>query len=100
MDNFLFQGELPIVVVQEHELSSFLMGHHEYRNTWKPIVGQVLQCQMEPDNDVDKYAVAVMNKDRVVGHLMKLKNGKFAKTVFFFVRVDLTNSAKLIMRRL
>ena len=50
---------------------------------------------MEPDNDVDKYVVAVMNKDKVVGHLMKGKNGKLAKTVLIFVRVNVTNSAKL-----
>ena len=50
---------------------------------------------MEPDNDVDKYVVAVMNKDKVVGHLMKGKNGKLAKTVLIFMRVDVTNSAKL-----
>ena len=44
MDHLLFQGELPIVVVQEHEVSSFLMDHHEYRNTWTtPIARQVLQ---------------------------------------------------------
>ena len=48
---------------------------------------------MEPDNTVGKYAVAVMNKDRVVGHLMKGKSGKFAKTVFFFLRTDEINSA-------
>ena len=55
--------------------------------------GEVLQCRMEPENVVDKYAVAVMNKDRVVGHLMKGKSGKFAKTVFFFLRTDEINSA-------
>ena len=43
---------------------------------------------MELDNAVDKYAVAVMKKDRVVGHLMKRKSRKFAKTVFFFLRTD------------
>ena len=48
---------------------------------------------MEPDNAVDKYAVAVMDKNRVVGHLMKGKNGTFAKTVFFFLRTDRINSA-------
>ena len=53
------------------------MDYHEYRNTvdpyrWRSIA---VQCQMKPDNDdVDKYAVAVMNKDRVVGHLIKGKN--------------------------
>ena len=47
---------------------------------------------MDPDNTVDKYALAVMNKDRVVGHLMKGKSEKFAKTVFFFLRTDEINS--------
>ena len=71
------------------------MGYHEYQNTWIPIVGEVLQCRMEPDSNVDKYALAVMNKYRVVGHLIKGKNRKFAKSVFFFLRVDVTNSTKV-----
>ena len=64
MDYSLFQGELPIVIVQEYEVSSFVMGYHDYRKTWVPFVGEDLQCRMEPDNVVDKYAVAVINKDR------------------------------------
>ena len=48
---------------------------------------------MEPNNALDKCAVAVMNKDRVVGHLMKRKRGKFAKTVLFLLRTDEINSA-------
>ena len=60
MDYSLFQGELPIVIVQEHEVSSYVMGYHEYHKTWAPFWGEVLQCRMEPDNAVDKYAVAVM----------------------------------------
>ena len=39
-----------------------MMGYHEHGNTWTPIVGEVLRCQIQPENDVDKYAVAVMNK--------------------------------------
>ena len=69
------------------------MGYHEYRKTWAPFLGEVLQCRMEPDNAVDKYAVAVINKDRVVEHLMKGKSEKFSKTVFFFLRTDEINSA-------
>ena len=69
------------------------MGYHDYRKTWVPFVGEVLQCGMEPDNVVDKYSVAVINKDRVVGHLMKEKSGQFAKTLFFFLRTDTINSA-------
>ena len=46
----LFQGDLPIVIVHEHEVSSFVMGYHEYRKIWEPFLGKVLQCRMEPDN--------------------------------------------------
>ena len=52
------------------------MGYHEYHNTWTPIIGELLQSRVEPDNDVNKYVVEVMNKDKVVGHLMKGKNEK------------------------
>ena len=60
------------------------MSYHEYRNTWTPIVGEVLQCRMEPDKDVDKYAMAVMNEDRVVGHLMKRKKWKIWQKRYSF----------------
>ena len=33
MDHLLFQPELPIAVVQKHEVSSFVMGKDEYWNT-------------------------------------------------------------------
>ena len=71
MDYSLFQTELPIALVQEYVVSSFVMGHLEYRETWTPIAGEALQCHVEPDNAVSKYTVAVMNKDRAVEHLMK-----------------------------
>lgn len=32
---------------------------------------------------IDKYAIVAIENGRVVGHLMKSKSGKFAKTVFF-----------------
>ena len=85
MNHLLVQGELPIVVVQEHVVIPIVMGYLEYHNTLTPIIGEVLKCRMELDNDIDKHVVAVTNKDRVVRHLIKGKNGKFAKTVFFFV---------------
>ena len=40
-----------------------------------------------------------MNKDRALEHLMKGKNGKFAKKVFSFLRVDVTKSAKLTVKQ-
>ena len=54
MEHLLFQGELPLVVFQQHDVSCSVMVYHEYRNTWTPIVGEVLQCLMELANDVDQ----------------------------------------------
>ena len=71
------------MIVQEHEESSNVMGYHEYRKTGVPIVEQTLQCQIELKNTVDKYAVAVIKKGKVVMHLMNAKSGKFAQTIFF-----------------
>lgn len=54
MNFSLFQGELLIGIFQEHEVSSDVKGHHEYRKTCVPIVGETLECQMEPGNIEDK----------------------------------------------
>ena len=48
---------------------------------------------------MDKYILALMNKDRVVGHLMKARSGKFAKTIFFFLRTDEINSTTVKLTR-
>ena len=44
----------------------------------------MLSAVPEPRNLVDKYAVSVQRDDEVVGHLMKGKSGRFAKTIFYF----------------
>ena len=43
---------------------------------------------MEPDNHVDNLAVCVEKDQTVVGHLKKGDSGKFAKTIFYFLRSD------------
>ena len=47
---------------------------------------------MEPQNEVDKYAVAVVdNENNVIGHLPKGRCGKYAKTIFYFLKTDSLN---------
>ena len=47
---------------------------------------------MEPQNKVDKYAVAVVdNENDVIGHLPNRKSGKYAKTIFYFLKTDPSN---------
>ena len=44
---------------------------------------------MEPQNEVDKYEVAIINNENdVIGHLPKGKSEKYAKTIFFFLKTD------------
>ena len=62
-------------------------------NLWKPILGEVLHCRTEPENPVDKYAVAVLKNKNIVGHLPIGKSGRFAKTIFYFLRADSLNIA-------
>lgn len=57
MDFLLFQCELPTAIVQEHEVSSNVMGYHQYRKACVPFVLETLQCQIELENILDKYAV-------------------------------------------
>ena len=44
---------------------------------------------MEPDNVVDKNEVCCVKKNNlIVGHLPLGKDGRFAKIIFYFLRVD------------
>ena len=65
------------------------MGYHVYKKNWTPSIVDELQGFMEPTNKLDKYAVAIKGKEGdVIGHLPLGKSGKFAKTVFYFLKSD------------
>ena len=66
----------------------YIKGHHVCKETWTLEVGEKLNVLMEPDNRVDKFAVCVEKDQTVVGHLKKGDSGKFAKTIFYFLRSD------------
>ena len=47
---------------------------------------------MEPQDEANKYTVAVVeNENNVIGHLPKEKGGKYAKTIFYFLKSDPLN---------
>ena len=62
---------------------------------WEPKIGEFLESRLEPENEFDKYAVAVMQNNVVVGHLAKRKTGRFAKTISVFLRTSDDDSCKL-----
>ena len=86
MENLLDDTVFPIIREKELEVESFVMGFHEYKNVWAPVENEKLDIRMEPGNKKDKFAVAVIGgSESVVGHLMKGKTGRFAKTIFYFL---------------
>ena len=99
IENILCCDKLPIVLVKSYEMEAFVMGYHVYRETWKPFVGEKLDTAMEPNNVMDKYAVAIFQERQkhVVGHLPLRHSGKFAKTIFYFLKADKENSCKVII---
>ena len=68
-----------------------------YKTLWNPLIGEFLLCEREPDNPMDKYAVCVKKENKIVGHLPLGKFGKFAKTIFCFLRADELSSCKIVV---
>ena len=77
--------EIQIVVTADFEIDSFVKGYHEYKNIWTTKIGETLSTEREPGNLLDKYTVCVKKNNEIVGHLQLGKDGKFAKTVFYFL---------------
>ena len=80
--------DIPIVVVTSIDIISNIKGYHVYKNVWTPTLQEQVYGEIEPHNPVDKYAVAVKKDEKVIGHLPLGENGKFAKTIFYFLRAD------------
>ena len=52
-----------------YKKESVVRGHHIYRKSWAPVIGEVLPVEREEDNQHDDYAVAVMKNGDIVGHV-------------------------------
>ena len=90
--------EIQIVVTANFEIDSFVRGCHEYRNIWTSKIGETLSTEREPGNLVDKYAICLKKNNEIVGHLQLGKDGKFAKTVFYFLRADEYGSCDVLIK--
>ena len=89
--------EFPIVLIRSYEINSFIMGYHVYKTNWTPVVGEKLTGVMESNNLMDKYAVAVKRSDEsIVRHLPCGKCGKFAKTIFCFLKANKKRVIKVL----
>ena len=86
--------EIPIVVTTNFDADSFVKGYHEYKSIWSP---NIVSTVREPGNLLNKYAVCVKKENEVLGYLPFGKDGKFAKTVFYFLRADEYGSCNVLI---
>ena len=80
------QNKLQINLLKAFEFTSYVMGYHVYKDRWTPVKSEMLKAVVEPKNKEDKFGVAIMKDDCLVGHLPKEKTGKFAKIIFYFLQ--------------
>ena len=83
------------MIIRELKTKSIIKGYHAYMNDWTPVLGETLSACPEPDNEIDKYAVAATKDAKFAGHLKKEKTGRYARTVFHFLRADPLNTANI-----
>ena len=58
-----------------------IRGHHVYMSLWTPEMGETLKAVQESDNVVDKFAVAVLIGDIIVGHVPRTLSKIFWKFI-------------------
>ena len=82
-----YEEPMEIILLTYHEMKSTVMGFHVYRNKWEPVIGEILNTRMEPQNKEKEKSV--------IGHLPKGTSEKYAKTIFYFLRNDSVNVCKV-----
>ena len=60
--------------------------------------GEILNSSLEPENAIDKFAVAREKEGETVGHLSKVKSGRLGKTISYFIRPDHRNACQVQVR--
>ena len=91
------QNEIRVIVRRNFEMVSHVKGYDMCKTLWSPLIGEFLSCESEPDNPMDKYAVCVKKENKIVRHLPLGKSGKFAKTIFYFLRAEELSSCKIVV---
>ena len=66
----------------EKEVTCRVRGYHVYNDIWAAAIGEELVCVREPTNMADRYAVAVLKQETIIGHLPR----KILKVCSLFLR--------------
>ena len=65
-----------------YEKESVVRGHHIYKASWTPSIGEELPVQREDGNQHDDHAVAVMKNGDIVGHVPR----SLSRVSWFFLK--------------
>ena len=64
--------ELILIKQKQYDLDSFVRGYHAYMDIWTPKVGDENFClKSENENQYDKFALAIVLEERIVGYVPK-----------------------------
>ena len=58
-----------ITMAKSFRIESTVRGHHVYKASWSPYIGEELPVQCEANNIHDDFAVAVLKNSNTVGHV-------------------------------
>ena len=70
------------------EKHSVIRGHHLYQRIWTTEIGEYLVCEREPTNSIDRYTVAVVKDDIIVGHLPRAQSNIYSLFLFRNSTID------------
>ena len=89
---------IPIIVTANFDVDLFVKGYHKDKSIWIPKIGEILSTEREPGNLVNKCVVYVKKENQIIGYLPLGKDGKFAKTAFYFLRADDYGSCNVLIK--
>ena len=83
------------MAMYEYQLQWCVKGYHTYKEEWEAAVGEELKCEREKNNAKDPYAVAVVRRNVIVGHLPR----KISRISALFLKRQGKISCKVLGRR-
>ena len=86
--NFSPEEELEIILIKRFDGEYHIKGWHAYINQWAQEVGKFLKTRSDPENVVDRLAVAVEKGGQRVGQSKQKKSKYFCKNYILFLMCE------------
>ena len=90
-----YEEPMEIILLTYHEMKS-VMGFHNYRNKWEPVIGEILNTRMELTTKwINTSWLCLTRRITLLVIYQKAQVKKYAKTIFYFLRNDSVNVCKV-----